>query len=201
MRHVIIDAGHGKATPGKCAPDKSYFEWEGNRRRAKSLGDALKAKGYMVHYTVDPSDPSNPSLTQRGRITNKICNMYGAKNCVFISKHSNASGMGGWMNARGWSVWTTKGQNNSDKLAEFIWKAANKYIKGTKMLSSVSDGDHDFEANFQVIREANCPAVLLEEFFHDNKEDVKWGMSDEAIKQFTAASVEGIDNYFKSIGL
>lgn len=200
MRHVIINPGHGKSTPGKCAPDKSYFEWEGNRARAKALGDALKAKGYEVHYVVEPTDPSAPSLTQRGKIANKYVSQYGAKNCVYISKHSNAAGNGGWYNARGWSIYTTRGQNNSDKLAEFIWKAATKYVKGSIRVN-MSDGDHDVEANFQEIKEVNCPAVLIEEFFHTNKEDIKYGTSQEGIKDYTNACVEGIDEYFKSKGL
>lgn len=201
MKHVIIDPGHGKTTPGKCSPDKSYFEWEGNRKRAKALGDALKAKGYEVHYTVEPSSDKDITLAQRGIITNNFVKKYGAANCVFVSSHSNAAGHGSWMNAKGWSIYTTRGQNNSDKLAEFIYKAAVKYIKGTPLRTDMSDGDHDKEADFYVIKAANCPAVLIEHFFHDNKEDLAYGISDKALKEFTNASVEGIDNYFKSKGL
>ena len=28
---VILDAGHGSDTPGKCSPDKSLYEWQFNR--------------------------------------------------------------------------------------------------------------------------------------------------------------------------
>ena len=40
-----------------------------------------------------------------------------AKNCLYVSIHANAAGTGKeWKKAYGWSVWTTKGKTNSDKL-------------------------------------------------------------------------------------
>ena len=36
-----------------------------------------------------------------------------------------------------------------------------------------TDGDKDIEAGFYIIKGANCPAVLTENFFQDNKKDVE----------------------------
>lgn len=41
-----------------------------------------------------------------------------------ISIHVNAAGNGPWMNARGWSAWTSKGQTAGDKLADKLYEAA-----------------------------------------------------------------------------
>jgi len=74
-------------------------------------------------YEVVTENWDVPLSTRVSRI-NKWCKQFGAGNCILISCHSNALGNGKWMNARGWSIWTTRGQNNSDKLAEEIWKVA-----------------------------------------------------------------------------
>ena len=90
-----------------------------------------------------------------------------------ISVHLNAAGNGQWMNARGWSVWTTRGQNNSDKLATICYNNAAKYLNGIATLrKDMSDGDPDWEAGFYIIKGANCPAILTESLFQDNKQDV-----------------------------
>jgi N-acetylmuramoyl-L-alanine amidase len=49
-----------------------------------------------------------------------------------LSVHVNAAGNGSWMNATGWSAWTTKGQNNSDKLADCLYDAAEELLKPLK---------------------------------------------------------------------
>ena len=41
-----------------------------------------------------------------------------------------------------------------------------KFGKDTK------DGDVDYESNFYVIKKANCPAVLTENFFYTCKENL-----------------------------
>ena len=49
--HLIIDMGHGSNTPGKCAPDKSFYEWKFSRKVGKEVGARLAKMGYNVHYT------------------------------------------------------------------------------------------------------------------------------------------------------
>ena len=68
-----------------------------------------------------------------------------------------------WMNPKGhFSVFTTPGQNNSDKVAESILNNLEKDFPELKGRFDTSDGDKDKEANFQVLRGVNCPAVLIE---------------------------------------
>ena len=42
-----------------------------------------------------------------------------------------------------------------------------------KLRYDLSDKDKDKESNFKVIRETNCPAVLIECGFFDNEKDFK----------------------------
>ena len=218
--HIILDYGHAQRTPGKCSPLYSttsgsykeffltkpefgkdrYYEYLSNRIIGKKIFSALECAGFSVHETIsDISSPIDISLTERVRRTNTICAKYGAGNCLFLSIHSNAAGNGGWMNARGWSGWTTKGQNNSDKLATSLYKFADLYFlsDGQKVRKDATDKDPDYEANFAVIKGANCPAILTESFFYDNKDDLMYLMSDKGVSNIVKVHLEGVLDYLK----
>ena len=53
------------------------------------------------------------------------------------------------------------------------------------------------EENFTVIYGANCPAVLSENMFQDNKSDILWLKSNEGKEVLCEIHVDGILNYFK----
>lgn len=191
-RVVILDNGHGSNTPGKCSPDKSFFEWQWNRMFVKKLKSLLEQLGYIVFILV-PED-TDVSLTTRANRANAICNKYGLGNCILISIHVNAAGMGNWMNATGWSAWTTKGRTNSDKLAEYLCNEC--LTEGIKLRTDKSDGDKDYESNFTIIYKTKCPAVLTENLFMDNKSDLELLKSDEIICKLLNIHINGINTYF-----
>ena len=172
---LIIDPGHGSSTPGKCSPDNSLQEWANNRELAGMISSAAQRAGMSTFLTV--SDTSDPPLKRRAQLANQAARAFKTSNpdgkTVFISLHSDASGNGIWGNARGFSVWTTTAQNNSDKLAHCIWDSVSLLSKKWKFpMRSFSPSEPDFESNFTVIFKANMPAVLVEDLFHDNYDDV-----------------------------
>jgi N-acetylmuramoyl-L-alanine amidase len=128
-----------------------------------------------------------------------------------VSIHVNAAGNGDWMLGRGFSVWTTKGATVSDKLGECIYDSADQYLtkdamfiesyaneKKQKMIRmDMTDGDRDSEANFYVIKNSNCPAVLIENLFMDNKEDVRLLCDRHCFYMLLSVMVFGVNNYFK----
>ena len=65
-------------------------------------------------------------------------------------------------------VWTTRGQNNSDKAAQIAYIEHEKLFIGIqKGRPEILDGDFDREANLAVLRPTNCPSYLFEgEFIH-----------------------------------
>lgn len=189
---VILDRGHGVNTPGKRSPDSSFFEWEWNDMFIDRLKPELESLGYKVFDTV--TEDTDPSLTERANRANKIIAKYGASKCVFLSIHCNAAGNGQWMNATGWSAWTTKGQNNSDRLAECLCNACEEI--GVKLRKETSDGDKDWEKNFTVILKTNCPAVLVENMFYDSKTDLEFLQSPEGVEKLLNIHVLGIQRYF-----
>lgn len=195
---ILLDAGHGKDTPGKKSPDSSLMEWKYNREIAKRVQKILLSYGIDTRLVVE--DDWDMSLKQRYIKVNKICDRYGAGNVIMISIHCNAASNGQWTNARGWSVWTTKGQTNSDKLADELYTAAQSYLPQYGMTlrkETYNDGDVDYEKNFTVIYGAKCPAVLTENLFMDNKVDCTWLLTEEGKETITNIHVDGILKYME----
>ena len=94
----------------------------------------------------------------------------------------------------GWSIYTTKGITLADQLAESIWNAANRTFKEplTTRSYSTSPLGHDFEAEFYILMHTYCPAVLIENFFMDNKQDCAYLQTDEGKATCAEVAIEGI---------
>lgn len=168
---ILIDNGHGENTAGQTLLLMGNYENTFMHCEiAESVERALRAKGYdverIVHETVDVP------LAERARRVNEICARYGATNVLLVSIHCNAAGNGEWMSARGWSAYTSKGKTKSDELATMLYEEAEQNFAGQKIRRDNSDGDPDWEENFYILVKTKCPAVLTENFFQDNKEDV-----------------------------
>lgn len=154
MKRVCLDAGHGGNDVGALGPS-------GLKESEMALDVCERAKIMLSPYVEVVMTRSNDtfvSLTERA----DICN---AEKCdIFISYHFNAATS---MVANGWEIFTTHKDNNSDKLATCIGEAHAALFPTQNARQDWSDGDLDKEANFSVIRRANCPSVLMEgEFIH-----------------------------------
>lgn len=120
------------------------------------------------------------------------------KKGLFLSIHANAQGNGKeWTNAKGWSVYTTKGQNNSDVLATYIYKHAEQLLKpnGITMRKDTCDGDVDWEENFTVLVYADMPAVLTENLFYTNVNDTMFLNTQNGKQLIAKAHVDGVLEY------
>jgi N-acetylmuramoyl-L-alanine amidase len=196
---IAIEGGHGYNTPGKRSPDNSFYEWNFNREIASGIVCRLTALGYDAELTVPEQE--DISLQERCNRVNKLCNLLGTENVIFLSVHANAAGNGSsWMGARGWECYTTPGNTKSDILATCLYNSAENIFQGMKIRKDMSDGDPDKEANFYVIKNTKCPAVLTENFFYDNKEDLAFLQSDEGKKKIIEVHVRGIIDYLDRIG-
>ena len=202
---VHLDPGHASTTPGKkssylCSgslPAIELYEWKFNRCIVERLTVKLEDLGFVVNNCC-PENDIDVKLSERANRANKYKNEHPDKIHLFISVHGNAHGDGSaWTSANGWSVYTTKGQNNSDKFAECLWDAANSIFPdmGMTMRKDTSDGDKDWEENFTVIYKANMPAVLTENFFYTNVKDTEFMLSEEGMDAIADAHVEGILAY------
>ena len=116
------------------------------------------------------------------------------------SLHINAAGDGTrWMNATGWSCYTCKGQTESDRLADCLYKAAEQILKNQVIRTDYArDGDPDWEEDFFILRHTLCPAVLSENYFMDNKSDLEYLQSRAGKQAVIDTHVEGIIEYLSS---
>lgn len=188
---ILIDNGHGQSTPGKRSPDGRFLEFQFNRTIAKQIVDDLRDRGYDAELLV-PEDDDIP-LKDRCKRVNDIVAREGKQNVILISIHANAFGNGKeWTSPSGWSVYTSKGQTKADDLAEQLAKAAIKNLPQMKMRAEKSDGDLDYEENFYILKHTTCPAVLTENGFYTNKEDLAILESHEGRRAITDLHVEGI---------
>jgi N-acetylmuramoyl-L-alanine amidase len=64
-----------------------------------------------------------------------------------------------------------------------------------KIRTDYSDGDGDKEAQFTVLAKTKCTAVLTENGFMDNKEDVEYLLSPEGKRAVVMSHVEAIVKY------
>lgn len=195
---ILIDNGHGENTPGKRSPDGVFREFLYAREIADDVVCELKSRGFDAERIV--RENIDVRLQDRVQRVNQICNECGAKNVILVSIHCNAAGSdGNWHNATGWAAYTTKGKTKADNLADFLYAAAEKCFPGKRIRKDMSDGDPDWEENFYILKNTKCPAVLTENFFQDNKEDVSYLLSLEGRKSITRCHADGIVNYINSL--
>ena len=189
---ILIDNGHGENTPGKRSPDGVLREYAYAREIADDIVRELTKRGYDAERIV--KENMDVSLAERARRANEFCGKLGTSNVILVSVHCNAAGCGEWMQARGWSAYTTKGRTKADALATCLYDVAETVFVGQKIRKDMSDGDPDWEENFYILQKTKCPAVLTENFFQDNKDDVAFLLS-PGKKQIVQVHVDGIIKY------
>ena len=195
---ILIDNGHGIQTKGKRSPDGRLIEYAYTRELARQIVATLKSRGYDSELLV-PEDDDIP-LSERVRRTNAHCQALGKSNVILISLHLNAAGDGTkWMNATGWSCYTCKGQTESDRLADSLYKAAEQILENQVIRTDYArDGDPDWDENFYILRHSLCPAVLTENFFMDSRTDFEYLQSEAGKESIINTHTEGVIAYIET---
>ena len=187
---VLIDNGHGSNTPGKCSPDGRLREYAYTREIAERLVMELRKNGIDAERIV--KEEIDVPLAERCRRANE----YKASEAILVSIHCNAAGNGSdWMSARGWEAWTSVGKTKADKLATCLYEGAEHCLPGMNMRKDMADGDPDKESQFYILRHTNCPAVLTENLFQDNRENVEFLLSEKGNRAIVSLHVWGIMKY------
>jgi N-acetylmuramoyl-L-alanine amidase len=188
---VLIDNGHGIETKGKRSPDSSIIEYEYCRKIANKVVEGLRKHNVDADLLV--SENNDISLVERV----KRCNIFNPKETILISIHINAAGNGkSWMNARGWSVYVSDNSSSRSKiLSDYLAQSA--YECGLKVRKQYDDRPY-WTNNFYILKYSKCPAVLTENLFMDNKDDVKFLLSEEGFDKLVELHINGILNYLKN---
>lgn len=189
---ILLDNGHGENTPGKRSPDGKLREYLYARKIASMVYDELYNRDYDVELLVP--ETTDISLSERCKRANKFAKELGNKNVLLVSIHCNAAGNGNaWMGARGWSVFVSNNaSSNSKLLADCLYDAAEQQ---KLKLRTEKPGQKYWQQSLAICRDTNCPAVLTENLFQDNKEDVEFLLSKEGKEAIAKLHVDGIIKY------
>lgn len=200
MSKIILDAGHGINTPGKRSPDGRFREYKFNRIIVNAVAEHLRLRGYDVEI-LTPEETDVPLQERVDRANRMSCQIgQPIQSVIIVSIHANAAGNGSqWMKARGWCAYTCKGHTLSDELATCLYKAARKHLPGQRIRTDYTDGDPDFEAQFYLLRNTYAAAVLTENLFYDNPDDLAFLESIEGQKAIVALHVEGIVDFLEHV--
>ena len=192
---VLIDNGHGATCPNG-SPDKQIRKYSYAREIASLLEQKLKEKGVTAIRIV--TEENDVPLSTRVSRINTICREFNPNNCCVVSIHLDAAGSDNkWHNARGFSVRVAKNASNkSKKLARVLYEQAEALnLKGNRSVPPKKYLVH----NLAICRDTNCAAVLTENLFQDNKEDVAFLLSKEGKDAIVQLHLKGLLNYINSL--
>lgn len=176
----LLDMGHGGLRDGKqytTAPAKMHIFpdgltiYEGVINRAVGYKLAEELKDLEIDHMVISDDEEDIPLSRRVEEINDFYEI--DRSAILISIHSNAGG------GSGFEIFTSRGQTRSDKIAEVFAKVYKSHFPEFKFRSDLIDGDSDKEADFYILAKTNCPAVLVENLFFDNRKEAEFLLSSD----------------------
>lgn len=204
----LFDPGHGGIingeyqTPGKRSPKledgRQLFEGEFNRDVVSIIIDLCMNDGIKCLNLVDTQ--SDMPLSQRVALANDIYRkslQESGMHCIYVSVHANAftpSDKLEFNNAGGWEVYTSIGETMSDKIATQFFNEMKVSFPKAKFRADHSDGDPDKEKNFFVLRKTVMPAILTENFFMTNRNEVEILLSKDGRRKIAEAHFRAIKN-------
>lgn len=194
----ILDFGHGGIdSNGKytTAPAKQHQFPDGlliqegvvNRAIGRYVIQDLQFQG--IDYAVVSDEVIDTPLETRVHRADAI---YATdKRAVYLSIHSNAGG------GSGFEIFTSPGQTKSDKIANIFCTIYQKHFPDYPFRSDKADGDADKEANFYVLRKTDCPSILVENLFFDNRHEAELLLSEAGQKLIASCILECIETVEK----
>ncbi|MEN0051290.1 MAG: N-acetylmuramoyl-L-alanine amidase, partial [Bacteroidota bacterium] len=190
-----LDNGHAEDTPGKrSAPFDfngitiQFLEYEFNRDIVRRIIAALKEKD-IEFFNVVPEEEEDIRLSERVRRANSLPSQLPK---LYVSVHSNAGPPrpgSDWVvpSISGVETWHYHGSKNGTKMAAIFqkeivratgWK--NRGLKSTKI------------KGLYVLKHTSMPAVLTENGFFNNKEEVQKLMQDDVRQAIADAHIAAI---------
>ena len=175
---IVIDPGHGGKDTGTLSVTGKKAEKNLNLDLALRLGAALQRAGLTVLYTRD--DDSTVALGTRGT---KF------KADLFVSIHHNASSRIGASGAETFCLLSADNRVPDKVLAAVDIACA---IQNAQSAVSGNYGRGVKFANFRVLRDSACPAILFETGFLSNPDDEKKCLSPQWRQLMAEALAQGI---------
>lgn len=190
MKTVILGTAHGSNVAGKRSPDGRLREYEYSREVCRRVRDILVARG--VRCVIDIEGDREPSLRERVRLVNRLCHVHG--DCLYVSIHNNAAGSDGhWHDARGFAVMVAPNASLCSRRLATIFhrRAVAMGLQGNRCYPSKGY----YEQSLAVCRDTACPAVLTENLFQDNRDDVDFLLSPVGMQTVVDLHIDSITEY------
>lgn len=197
---IIFDRAHGIDVAGKRSPDNRLVEWEWSHSFISLVMSRLSNYEHIFDICPFIHNEEEPGLSVRVMTYNSLVDKYGE--ALVISPHCNASTNYGWGNARGFEIFTSRGQDKSDVYADIFLSSIHQAFPDMKIRTDMMDGDMDKEAGFTVITgyklkagkfiKAKYEAILTENLFMDNKEDLELLLDPDFNNKLADAYVKSI---------
>ena len=178
VKTIVIDPGHGGSDPGAISAVQKIKEKDLNLDLALKLGVALQRYGFNVLYTRD--DDSTVPLGSRG---DKF------KADLFISIHYNASKNISASGAESYCLLSDDALDKNRKISGFQIACA---VQKAQSVASGNYGRGVKFAQFRVLKDAKCPAILFETGFVTNPDEEKRCVSAEFRQIMAEALAQGI---------
>ena len=184
-----LDNGHGSLQPGKRSPvlldGRQLLEWGFNRDVVHRIIKQLDSLG-IAYYNVVPEDHVGSFLKERVIRANEYRTPLKK---IFVSIHANAgpTGHGNWTQAHGIETWYKQGDHQSEKIASIF---QTELIKNTG-LRDRNIKSHE-ERQFYVLTETVMPAILTENGFYNNRDEIELLFTPEFRQKIADAHVQAI---------
>lgn len=194
----IIDAGHGgvdvkgnymtdpKKNKKFTFPDgHTVYEGVINRNIAYLVEARLTAQ--RIQFLRSYDKVQDWSLNARVNIINSIvASNRGKTQVILLSIHSNAG------KGKGFEIFTSPGHTKSDPIAQVFCEVYKRRFPDFPFRSDKVDGDLDKEADYTILTDTRCPALLVENLFFDNREEADYLESNKGQSDIAGAIVEAI---------
>lgn len=201
-RIVVLDPGHGGSDKGATSPRKIYEKLL-TKNIANRVRNLLQERGFTVYLTRE--DDRNLSLSERTKIAAR-------RNAdVFVSLHADSAGK----TAEGAGTFVLslpkeysthsygKGTASTTTHPGNKFDLANQAL-GTRiqqqLIKSTGQNDRGVKrARFQVLREAPCPAALVEMAFITNPKEERFVLSKSGQDKLARGIADGIAAYLYDV--
>jgi len=203
---VVLGTPHRLREPGKQSPDGRLSECVYGRQIAAMVKTLLDARAITTLIDYEPLDlpvamqcsytPEERlrELNMRVSIVNNICRQHPGHPVVYVSIHVNAAASDRqWHTAHGWQVCVgTRASQQSRRLADSLAAAAASH---SLHLRQPLPTQTYWPMALHVLNHTVCPAVLTENLFQDNRQDVDFLLSPQGQRTIAQVHADGIIAY------
>lgn len=180
--HIWIDAGHGGKDPGAISHDRQFLE------KDQTLGVATRLQRILIEkkFTAYMTRSGNDYVTLQKRVSHT------KEDDIFISIHFNAS-----QSHRG-EGFESFSKTKADYKTTMLHFMVHESLRNLNSKYDLKDRGKK-TADFYVLENSKCPAVLIELLFIDNKTDMQKILNTDYYNQVATTIADAVVQYKKAL--